>query len=119
MYFYEILGEETFLNSRYPIEKSENIITAKNKIDYEKLYENWTKYTLISYEIGLISIAYSYSNTIFYLLEKGWEMEKINEEMEPVIIQTCMGNEDMIKKVWAYLDLYIKRNKHIDYEYVC
>lgn len=119
IYFYEILGEDTFLNSRYPIERFENIATVKNKIDYKELYENWTKYSLLSYEIGLIRIAYSYSNTIFYLLEHGLEKEKIKEEMKGIIIETCMGVEEMTKKVLEYLDLYIKRNKHIDYGYVC
>lgn len=29
LYFYEILGKDTFLNSRYPIERMENFVTKK------------------------------------------------------------------------------------------
>lgn len=119
IYFYEILGKDTFLNSRYPIERYENISTVKKNINYKELYENWNKYSLLSAEMLLIGIAYSYSNTVFYLLEKGWQREKIKEKMKSVISETCMGIEEMIVKVLNYLDLYIKRNKYIDYGYVC
>lgn len=88
-------------------------------INYDELYENWRKYSLMTHEMKLMSIAYSYSNTVFFLKDEGKSKKEIEAIMENIIFETVFGNEYMINKISKYIDLYVKRKKYIDYGYVC
>ena len=120
LYFYSILGNNGFLNSRYPIERNENEITTKNKdININEFYNRWTSYCE-NYRILLkLYVAYSIFNTVCYLRTKGlrdYEIEKIKVD---AINESTEGLEENEKNlIYLFIDKFIIRNKYIDFNYV-
>ena len=126
LYFYEILGEDSFLHSRYPIQKEKNVITVKKEVDYDELYRKWTEYSEASGKISCMYMAYIMSNTIIYLKQEG----KVKNELEESLyIQEMMKEyfgilESLIlqeekREIFNLTKDFIKRNKYFDMRYVC
>lgn len=126
IYFFEILGEDSFLNSRYPIQRNKNDVTLKKDIDYDELYEKWTEYSLASVKMALMYIAYGTSNTIIYLKNTG----KIQSELDidaliMKIIQDSFMNlrgvdlEEEVQDFFILTKEFVKRDKYFDVNYVC
>lgn len=125
-YFYEILGDDCFLNSRYPIQKIQNNITLKKQVDVEELYTKWTEYCIASGKLKFMYMAYGASNTILY-----WKKEKkIQDELienkwiEKIVEDAFKGLESMdLKEDKSYVVLllkeFVKRDKFFDINYVC
>ncbi len=119
LYFSNILGKNTFLNSRYAIEKDKNETTLKSEVDYNDVYSNWTKYSELYSKIYLMYISYSFSNTVIYFKNKGkteYELELI--KMEMINKMKKEFDEAYCAILYIFMDKYIARNKYIDYKYV-
>lgn len=116
-YFYNIFGKNTFLNSRYPIEKKRNKITKKNEVDINELYSNWNKYSLLLDEIQIMNNAYINSNIFIYLKDKGNTKEEM-EKYEKKIFDIDGLDEEAKQKHINYMRKYINRNKYFDIKYV-
>lgn len=119
LYFSNILGKNTFLNSRYAIKTDKNEITLKEEIDYNAVYSNWTKYSELYSKIYLMYISYSFSNTIIYFKNKG----KTDDELELIKIEIINEmreefDETYCAIIYNFMDKYIARNKYVDYKYV-
>lgn len=119
LYFSNILGKNTFLNSRYAIKTDKNEITLKEEIDYNAVYSNWTKYSELYSKIYLMYISYSFSNTIIYFKNKG----KTDDELELIKIEIINEmreefDETYCATIYIFMDKYIARNKYVDYKYV-
>jgi len=106
LYFYEILGNNTFLKSRYPIEKSQNCITIKKEINYKEFYNNWTKYSLCLAEMEIMNTAYSYFNTVIYWKQEGKSDNDIKQFIEDLLVETFMRRQDKVRqmrKIFKYV----------------
>ena len=89
LYFYNILGQDTFLNSRYPIQRTKNEITIKNtKINVREFYRRWGSYSENYRMMIMIYMTYSFSNTITYFKNNGKSEEEINNYKIEVIKKT-------------------------------
>lgn len=120
LYFYNILGENSFLNSRYPIERTKNKITVKNKdIDLNEFKEKWLSYCEIYQLIMKIYIAYSLSNAIHYLKDINKSKEEIEIFKIKYVNESLEEAEEIDKiTVYIFLEKFMKRDKYIDYKYV-
>lgn len=125
LYFYEILGEDTFLSSRYPIERKENTTTVKKEVDFDALYANWTKYSLACEKMIYMYMAYCSSNTILHLKKIGKIKDASHEEqlINNIIENSFKGFEHVDleedKKILNKLiKEFVKRNKYFDIKYV-
>lgn len=126
LYFYEILGEGTFENSRYPIKSKERRITKKKKVDFALLYTKWTDYCVLSQRMMIIYSAYCSSNTV---LKLKMENKIINESQENRVIDEIVsaafnGTDEKIldnekEELYYFIKLFVKRNKYYDEKYVC
>jgi len=125
LYFYEILGEDSFLNSRYPIEINQNTITIKKAVDLDELYKNWTEYCEIAEKLTFMYIAYGSSNYIIYLKK---ENQIHNEQEEDIYIKKIIEEsfmqleyinlEDEKYEIFKLIKEYVKRDKYFDMSYV-
>lgn len=126
IYFYEILGVDSFLNSRYPIQTTKNDITIKKEVDYDELYQKWTEYSIASGKLISMYMAYCSSNTILYLKTLG----KMNNELEidnyiNGIIEESFENfrginlEEEKNDIFELIKEFVKRDKYFDMSYVC
>lgn len=120
LYFYNILGENSFLNSRYPIERTKNKIIVKNKdIDLNEFKEKWLSYCEIYQLIIKIYIAYSLSNAIHYLKDINKSKEEIEIFKIKYVNESLEEAEEIDKiTVYIFLEKFMKRDKYIDYKYV-
>lgn len=125
LYFYEIMGKQSFLNSRYPIETNKNEITLKNNIDISELYQRWTRYCLVYSKIIQIYIAYSSFNIIVYLKKLGIINDEIEEENSiNQLIEEYYSDypiddyQEERKESYSLIKLFIKRNKYFDDSYI-
>lgn len=125
-YFYEILGDNCFLNSRYPIQKEQNDISLKKKVNREELYKKWAEYSIASGKFISMYMAYGSSNTIIYLKREG----KINNEFEEnryieeiVCDAFCdikgIDFESEKNDIFLLIKEFVKRDKYFDMDYVC
>lgn len=126
LYFYKILGEDSFINSRYPIEIKNNLITNKRNVDYDELYQKWTEHCLATEKMTYMYMAYCSSNTLILLKRQGkinGEIEEnmyINNIIEHSFSEFTNINLDEDKKIiFELMKNYIKRRKYFDDRYVC
>lgn len=125
VYFYEILGKESFLNSRYPIQRKENEITIKKEVDFDELYKKWTEYSIASGKVAVMYMAYCSSNTIIYLRNE----EQFNSEVEEdkyisKIIEESFSSykginlEKEKEELFMLIKAFANRNKYYDSSYI-
>lgn len=126
IYFYEILGKESFLNSRYPIKTEQNNVTAKKEVDYDELYKKWTEYSEASINLSLMYVAYCSSNTIIYLKKEKKIKNELQENIyiEKIIEEFCgdlksVDIKEEKNKIFILLKEFIKRNEYFDKRYIC
>lgn len=126
LYFYNILGDNTFENSRYYIKKNEKKIPKKKMVDFNELYEKWTEYCILSQKMMIIYSAYCSSNSIIKLksenkvkseIEENKLINDIVEKSFEDIAQEWIENEK--QEMYCFIKLFIKRNNYYDEKYVC
>lgn len=126
LYFYNILGDNTFENSRYPIKSKEKKNPKKKKVDFECLYKRWTDYCVLSQKLMSIYSAYCSSNTVIKLKndnviknekEENAIINKIVEESFKGIDDKLLDNEK--EELYCFIKLFVKRNKYYDEKYIC
>ena len=126
LYFHKILGEDTFMNSRYPIKSKERRIPKKKEVDFNLLYSKWTDYSVLSQKMMIIYCAYCSSNSVIkYKNDNKVE----NEIMENIIIDKIVENTfaDIAKEfldnekeeLYYFIKMFVKRNSYYDEKYVC
>jgi len=126
IYFFEILGKESFLNSRYPIQRKENEITTKKEVDFNELYKKWSEYSIASGKVTVMYMAYCSSNTIIYLRNEG-QFNSENEEDAYIlkIIEESFSSykginlEEEKKELFILIKTFANRNKYYDISYIC
>ncbi len=126
LYFYNILGDNTFEKSRYPIKGKEKKIPKKEDVDFNELYNKWTEYCILSQKMMIIYMAYCLSNLIIKLkvehkvkneLEENKLISDVVEKSLEGITQESMESEK--KELYSFIKLFVKRNKYYDEKYVC
>ena len=125
LFFFKLLGEDTFLKSRYPFEKEINEITKKEFVDFENLRYNWTNYCFINTKIVFIYIAYCSSNSILYLKNVNVIRDSNDENLyiDSIVNETFSEYENSIfvDQKEFFKDLifkFVERNKYYDVNYV-
>lgn len=125
LYFFELLGEDTFLKSRYPFEKGTNNITLKKNVNIDDLYDIWSKYCTANIKMFLVYIAYCSSNAVLFLKENGnisrdkQELRVIDEIANDIFSELgneCMDYEEQFLK--ELILRFVKRNKYYNINYV-
>lgn len=119
LYFGNVLGKNTFLNSRYAIEIKVNKKTCKKQINYDEFYDNWSRYSELYRYMMFLYVSYSYSNSIIYFKKQGMSNEELNllqfsmvKELENELNET----EQVL--IYTWIDKFVKRNKYYDEKYV-
>lgn len=118
-YFGNVLGKNTFLNSRYAIETKINKRTYKKTINYDEFYENWARYSELYRYMMFLYVSYSYSNSIIYFRNQKMSEEELN--LLQLTMVKKLGTElNKIEQVLIYtwIDKFVKRNKYYDEKYV-
>lgn len=125
LYFFELLGEDTFLKSRYPFEKETNSISLKNNVNVDDLYDIWGKYCIANVKVILVYIAYCSSNVILFLKKNGnlindvQELKVIDEIANDMFSELDIESMDFENQLLKELILqFVKRNKYYDINYV-
>jgi len=126
LYFHKILGDYTFENSRYPINKDENTVTNKIEVDYDLLYQKWTDYCILSQKISIIYSAYCSSNTVLKLKseKKIPNVEQENKIIDEIVNNSFEGIDEKLidnekEELYYFIKLFVQRNKYYDEKYVC
>lgn len=118
-YFGNILGENTFLNSRYSIETFDNRITRKEKINHNELYKKWTRFSELSGILNIIYVAYSFSNTIIHYKKQGTleeELKKTQDYMVKSVIEN--GDIKSYNLIYNLINKFVTRNEYYDEKYI-
>lgn len=118
-YFGNVLGKNTFLNSRYAIETKVNKKTYKKEINYDEFYKNWSRYSELYRYMMFLYVSYSYSNSIIYFKKQKMSEEELNS-LQFSMVKELEAEVSEIEQVLIYLwiDKFVKRNKYYDEKYV-
>lgn len=119
LYFDTVLGENTFLNSRYAIQTKKNENTIKNKFDYNEFYSNWSEYCETYRCLIIAYSAYSFSNTILYKKKQKYsEHELLNLKIDILNEMLEESDEESIKTLNYLIDKFVERNEYYDEKYI-
>lgn len=119
LYFYNILGDNTFLNSRYAIEVKCNNETLKKKFNHDEFYSNWFRYSELYSCMMIMYTAYSYSNTILYFMKKNYNIQKlVNIKLQILQEMSSVSDKESLKLLDEWIDKFVERNKYYDEKYI-
>ncbi len=105
MYFSQLLGDNTFQKSRYAIERNQNIISKRKKLDFKELRRQWSIYSILSAKIHLIHIAYYLVNDMPSILN--------DSNLYDICKKTIISEVPIFARTnfEQYIDLYEQRKK--------
>lgn len=114
LYFSQVLGNQTFLNSRYYLKKDINEVTLKKNVDISEFSNKWIQYREMSNTMGLMYIAFINAMIVLYL-DRNNLKEEIDEFIQKIINsfkEDANMEEDSLKRIIYYMKKYITRNEY-------